>query len=274
MPSSTLPIPAAAAAVAATRLREEEVDKYYSQSPTSRRTARRRKSLFVFALFALLLVFLAGPFDILANPFASVATTIRSWFPFCHSDKATNDMSSSTTTTHPHVAGKAWHARALEHAQTTRTEFEIKKEDLVLTVLLNSQVEPEGFTMALFKPLHAVDASGRRLTLSKADFDAFTSDIEAVKELPSTGEFGGQWRVKHERTGYPIDRVLIPGQDEVSVYGWSKDVDTLESETQGLDRLPASLQQLIGLAKEARDGYRRGHRDETVVEQVLALTNA
>ncbi|KAG8801042.1 hypothetical protein FRC17_006745 [Serendipita sp. 399] len=272
MPSSTLPIPAAAIAAAG-----HEAGKYYPQSPiTSRRTARRRKFLFAFALFALLLVFLAGPLDVLANPFSSVAATIRSWFSSCHSDNATKDMSSSVTPAGHHAtsSGKGWHARAVEHERSAATSFELKKEDLVLTVLLNSQVEPEGFTLALFKPLHAVDASGRQLTLSKADFDAFHEHIEEVKKLPATGEFGGQWRVKHERTGFPIDRVLIPGHEEVSVYGWSKDVDTLESETQGVDKLPAPLQQLIGLAKEARDGYVRGRREEAVVEKVLAFTTA
>lgn len=102
---------------------------------------------------------------------------------------------------------------------------------------------------------------------------AFENAIEAVKQVPATGAFRGQWRVAHPRTDYPFDRILIPGDDagERSVYGWSKSTTLLESETKGYTHLPDPLQRLLTWAREAREGYVRGQKDESVVGQVLAL---
>jgi len=134
-------------------------------------------------------------------------------------------------------------------------------------------VEPDGFTMALVKPNFAVDASGHLLTLSTADFTAFTQAVEDVKSVEDSGGFMGQWRVKQARTSYPIDQVLIPGEKSREVYGWAKgDGDLeLEEETKGHTTLPKALQVIVGLAKEARDGYVRGQKDDSVINKVRAL---
>ncbi|CAG7848945.1 SubName: Full=Uncharacterized protein {ECO:0000313/EMBL:CCA71966.1} [Serendipita indica DSM 11827] len=249
----------------------EEEEKLYPTNTTPvkhRRLQRRRRFIIVFAFFALALLLFARPPETIATPFSTVITTVKSWFS-CHTETDMSTLPKSTTT---NAAG--WHARAVEHAKTsTDAAYVPKKEDLVVSVLINSPVEPEGFTMALFKPSHVVDASGRVLNIASSDYEAFETLVDKIKELPSTGSFGGQWRVKHARTSYPIDRILIPGHAEVGVYGWSKDADELEEETQGYTNLPKELQTFVGLAKEAREGYTRGHRDEAVVSQVLAFSN-
>jgi len=127
--------------------------------------------------------------------------------------------------------------------------------------------------MALVKPHFAVDASGHLLTLSSADFSAFESAVSAVKSVEDSGAFEGQWRVKQARTSYPIDQILIPGEKGWAVYGWAKgDADLeLEEETKGHTTLPKALQAIVGLAKEARDGYTRGHKDDSVINKVRAL---
>jgi hypothetical protein len=128
--------------------------------------------------------------------------------------------------------------------------------------------------MSLVKPNHAVDASGHVLTLSTADFSALVAAVHAVSEhVPHTDAFQGQWRVKQARTSYPIDQILIPGEKEREVYGWAKSDHELEleGETKGRTTLPKELQTLVGLAKEARDGYVRGHKDDTVIGKVRAL---
>jgi hypothetical protein len=252
---------------------EEEEKLYPANTATSkhRRLQRRRRFILVFAFFALALLLFARPPETIATPFSTVITTVKSWFS-CHTETDMSALPKSTTT----ASAAGWHARALEHAKTATggaAAYVPKQEDLVVSVLINSPVEPEGFTMALFKHSHVVDASGRVLNIASSDYETLTALVDKVKELPSTGSFGGQWRVKHARTSYPIDRILIPGHAEVGVYGWSKDADELEEETQGYTHLPKELQTFVGLAKEAREGYTRGHRDEAVVSKVLAFAN-
>ncbi|KIM24358.1 hypothetical protein M408DRAFT_40221, partial [Serendipita vermifera MAFF 305830] len=161
-----------------------------------------------------------------------------------------------------------WHARA---TRTPATDFAPKASDLVFKALYNSQVEPEGFTMALVKPNLAVDASGHLLTLTAADFTALEAQVRAVGEhVPATDAFMGQWRVKQARTSYPIDEIYVAGQKVRSVYGWTKSENALEleEETKGRTTLPAELQALLGLVREARDGYTRGHKDDSVIGKV------
>ena len=118
-----------------------------------------------------------------------------------------------------------------------------------------------------------MDASGHLLTLSSADFTAFEHAVTDVKSVEDSGGFMGQWRVKQARTSYPIDEILIPGEKERAVYGWAKGDGELEleEETKGHTTLPKALQVIVGLAKEARDGYVRGQKDESVIAKVRAL---
>lgn len=125
--------------------------------------------------------------------------------------------------------------------------------------------------MALLRPSSVVDASGRVYTMAQDDFAAFEETIEAVKALPHADGFRGQWRVSHPRTSYPIDRILIPHEPERGVYGWDKHMTSLEQDTKGYTHLPDEMQRLVGWAREARTGYVRGTRDESVIEQVMAL---
>ncbi|KAG8829784.1 hypothetical protein FRC18_009024 [Serendipita sp. 400] len=140
----------------------------------------------------------------------------------------------------------------------------------------------------------AVDAFGRVLELSEEDYEVFEREMRAVKELPKPQEFMGQWRVKRAITCLPFYKVdIFPGgrrssssssskrveegeerEDKVTatVYGWNANTDELERETVGRTRLPGSLQRLIGLGMEGRDGYNRTiERDEEVIGKVMAL---
>ncbi|KAG8816578.1 hypothetical protein FRC17_000269, partial [Serendipita sp. 399] len=126
----------------------------------------------------------------------------------------------------------------------------------------------------------AVDAFGRILELSEQEYAAFEKEMKGVKELPTPPEFMGQWRVKRPITCLPFYEVSIfserlmgeGGQVQgegtttrATVYGWSERTDELEQEMVGRTRLPASLQRLIGLGMEGRDGYDRTlSRDEEV----------
>lgn len=128
--------------------------------------------------------------------------------------------------------------------------------------------------MALMRPNLVVDASGHLLALRSTDFAAFEALIKDIKQhVPHTGAFMGQWRVQQARTSYPIDRILIPGDEERAVYGWTKSEAPLEleQETKGTTTLPKELQTLVGWAKEAREGYVRGNKDEAVIGKIRAL---
>jgi len=108
---------------------------------------------------------------------------------------------------------EGWHARATR--ASSAADFAPNPSDLVLTVLLNSPAEPDGFTMALLRPNLALDASGHLLLLRPGDFAAFEDAVEAVRErVPHTSAFMGQWRVKQPTTCRPIDRVFIGGEEE------------------------------------------------------------
>jgi hypothetical protein len=237
----------------------EEPEKY-NQPSVSTRKARRRRFLIVFTSAFLIFVYLFSPYNTTANnPFAAIFSKVKTWTG-CHTSNA---MASSA-----HSAS-GWHTRATEHTGS----FGPAKEKLVLNILVNSQVEHDGFTLGLIKPNFAVDARGKILILSDDDFAAFMTKVEEVKALPVPEQLG-QWRVKQQRTSYPIDILKLPGQPDVSVYGWSASTSTLEGPTEGHTSLPDPLQTLVGWAKEAREGYQRGHvdpADQEVIDQVKNL---
>jgi len=233
-------------------------------------TRKRRGIVFGLLTLAVLSLFYLSPSTTASatNSLSVIWTKIKS-IAGCHSTPV--DTMPHHHGTHTAASAEGWHARA---THTPATDFNPKQSDLVLSVLVNSQVEPDGFTLSLLHPNLAVDASGKLLVLSAADFAAFEAQVHAVTaHVEPTGEFMGQWRVKQARTGYPIDRVLIPGDAERAVYGWAKsNVELkLEGETKGRTTLPKELQVLVGWAKEARDGYVRGHKDDTVISKVRAL---
>jgi len=205
---------------------------------------------------------------------ATVATLLFLYFyrPFSGLDVldwTSNIMSGEQkpchTTSHD---ASGWHSRASEFAGGT---FEPKKEDVVLVSLINSQVEHDGFTLGLIKPNLAVDARGKILVIAADDFKAIEKLTEKAAELPKTGAFRGQWRVKHDRTGFPISRLLVPGKEEISVYGWDKNTKKLQTPVQGHEDLPDVLQTLFGWINEGRDGYVRGAQDAGPIKKVRDL---
>ncbi|KAF9057257.1 hypothetical protein BJ165DRAFT_1333780 [Panaeolus papilionaceus] len=166
--------------------------------------------------------------------------------------------------------------------------FQPQRSELRLAVLRNAPVEPEGFTLALFANRIAVDHYGRVFTLKDKDFDGILDLASQSTSLPQTGSFRNQWRVKQERTSYPIDRILVPKStlsvtptenyeeefDEVSVYGFDKSRRELQDPVDGIDQLPSPLFELDGLALEARSDE-GDEKDEVVLGRVKAiLSNA
>jgi len=161
----------------------DEPEKFVQANVSTRRTKRRRILIILTTAF-LIFIYLLSPYNTtIQNPFSNLFSKIKTWT--CHPSER---MSGSTTT----ASATGWHTRATEHTGA----FEPKKADLVLTVLINSQVESDGFTLGLIKPNLAVDARGKVLTLSADDFAAFEAKVTEVKAVPHTGSFMGQWRVK------------------------------------------------------------------------------
>ncbi|PVF91064.1 hypothetical protein CPB86DRAFT_809541 [Serendipita vermifera] len=221
-----------------------------------------RRFIFAFFTAALLFVYFFTP-----------TNTASSWNPFAVLKSAFN-CHSADTMSNSHSA-EGWHARATQSTTITPSTFKPKAEDVVVTFLYNAPADPDGFTLSLIKPNHAVDARGKILDVQAADFTALTSAVNAVKALPQSTEFGGQWRVKHARTSYPIDRILIKGEPERGVYGWQKPAEgqalELESPVGSYTTLPQELVTLVGLAREGRQGFTKGHADEAVIKKVEAL---
>ncbi|QRW20298.1 hypothetical protein RhiXN_09273 [Rhizoctonia solani] len=164
-----------------------------------------------------------------------------------------------------------WYSRATPHPDGSN--YDVKKENVVLGLLRNSRVEPEGFSVALFKPNVAVDAMGRVWTLNDVDFDALTKLATLTRELPDTGAFRNQWRVKHDRTDYPIDQLYVStsaGLHTIGVYGHDGETTTLKPPVGDITELPTTLNSLVTLAKEGREGFQRGQENSEVTNKVKA----
>ncbi|CAG8624309.1 14612_t:CDS:2 [Acaulospora colombiana] len=99
---------------------------------------------------------------------------------------------------------EGWHTRATESTSVTASSFDPKAEDILATFFYDAKGSGDGFTMALMKPNIAVDAAGRILTVSPGDFVGLQEVVDAVKRLPQTDEWGGQWRIKQARTCFGI----------------------------------------------------------------------
>ncbi|CAE6485250.1 unnamed protein product [Rhizoctonia solani] len=164
-----------------------------------------------------------------------------------------------------------WHSRATPHPDGAN--YDVKKENVVFGLTRNSRVEQDGFSVALFKPNVAVDAMGRVWTLNDRDFDALSKLATLTTDLPDTGAFRNQWRVAHDRTDYPIDQLYVAtssGLRTIGVYGHDGQTTTLKPPVGEITDLPTTLNSLVTLAKEGRDGFQRGQENAEVTNKVKA----
>jgi hypothetical protein len=225
--------------------------------------ARRKRSvrlhITLLSIVALALLALSGQLPLPSLPsLDKVASFFASPFASpCHN--MTTDMTHDAS---------GWHARSEEYTG----EFAPTKETLVLTTLLNTRVEPEGFTLALIRPNIAVDARGKVLNVPQADFDAIASlATAAVTALPRPETFRGQWRIQHDRTGYDIDRLLVTGHEEISIYGFDGTTLALAEPVAGRTELPEQLNKIFGWITEGKEGYIIGQKDDGPIDKVLVL---
>jgi hypothetical protein len=180
---------------------------------------------------------------------------------------------------------KGWHTNAIENPHRSPEEFVPDINHLSFTLLSNTPVEPEGFTLAVFKPTlpdsskpnsddsTIVDALGRVLYIPQDTYtylNHLASEISAT--LPETGTFRNTWRIKHPTTSRPIDRLLFKsdtdGLKETSVQGFSADKTELVSPVGKYTHLPKIMRQFFGLALEAREDYSAGNADKEMIGKV------
>jgi hypothetical protein len=166
-----------------------------------------------------------------------------------------------------------WHSRAKAHPSPA--SFSPSRAALSLAVLRNSQVEPEGFTLALFDTGDgkvAVDAMGRVLLVADSDYIGVTMLARrAALELPETGRFRNTWVIDQPTTSQPIDRLLAVAEDrlvETSVQGFVKGKKELKIPVGDITKLPDVLSEVTGLVLEGRTGYSRGAGDSEMVRKV------
>ncbi|KAJ7627624.1 hypothetical protein DFH06DRAFT_1007009 [Mycena polygramma] len=166
-----------------------------------------------------------------------------------------------------------WHSRAKAHPSPA--SFTPTRAALSVAVLRNSQIEPEGFTLALFDTGNdkvAVDAMGRVLLVEDADYAGVTALAQRVaRELPETGRFRNTWVIDHPATSQPIDRILTVAEGrlvQTSVQGYTKGKKTLKPPVGDITELPEVLSELAGLVLEGRTGYSRGSGDSEMVRKV------
>lgn len=163
-----------------------------------------------------------------------------------------------------------WRSRATSYPSPE--SYVPLRDNLALIALVNSQVEPEGFTLAIFKDKVAVDAMGRMVVLNEADYNGITSLGTEILDLPDTGEFRNTWRLNHRATSQPIDRILIgPELKETSVQGFQKGKTDLKNPVGDIEVLPDSLAELTGLVLEGRKDYERGNEDKAIVQRMKDL---
>lgn len=169
---------------------------------------------------------------------------------------------------HSDLAG--WHARA--HPYPSPADFTPSRDNLAFAVLRSEQAAPAGFSLALFTPDVAVDASGSVLGLADTDFAGLVSLAQQTLDLPETGTFRNTWRVKQSRTSQPIERLLVPAAGgalhETCVQGFEKDKRELTAPIQDSTELPEVLWELFGLVEESRNGYKRGEEDKDMISKV------
>jgi len=154
---------------------------------------------------------------------------------------------------------------------------------LELVVLRNSPVEHKGIDVAIFSDRTVIDSKGAVKIMKEHDFDGIMEIAKEVNNLPNTNGFRNQWRVQHERTSRPIDRILYAGGQlspipkekyeeeykETSVYGFDKQRTQLEKSVGSFTTLAPPLWELTGLAMEAREG--EGEADAVMLEKLKAI---
>jgi hypothetical protein len=166
-----------------------------------------------------------------------------------------------------------WHARATTHPDGA--DYTPKADALVFAVIHSLPADPEGFSLALFKPDAAVDARGAALKLQQDDWDALARlSASAISDVPAVGSFPNQWRIAQPTTSQPIDRLLAKNGDkfdQVSISGYSKTRTALKSPVGDITELPGVLYEFFGLLQEGREGYERGTEDIALIGKVKAL---
>ncbi|KAF8606964.1 hypothetical protein BDV93DRAFT_436736 [Ceratobasidium sp. AG-I] len=165
-----------------------------------------------------------------------------------------------------------WYSRTTSHPDGAR--YAVNKDNLVFGLTRNARVEQNGFSVALFKPNVAIDAMGRVLVVAKEDFTALEELARSVSSLPDTGAFRNQWRIRHDRTDYPIDQVWVNtanGLKTVGVYGHDGETTELKTPVNGITQIPSVLNDFVAYAKEGRTGFERGTEDSEVTSKVKAI---
>ena len=167
---------------------------------------------------------------------------------------------------------EGWHSRATPHPDPRN--FTPQRDALAFGVLRNARADPEGFTLAVFSPNIAVDAAGRVLILSDADFSGFVALAKQTLQLPPTGSFMNAWRIAQVRTEQPIERLFVPGDDgalvQTSVQGYERGKTELKIPVGDVKHLPPLLQELFGYISEARD-HVQGTEEKEVINRVKLL---
>ncbi|PIL33867.1 hypothetical protein GSI_03573 [Ganoderma sinense ZZ0214-1] len=159
------------------------------------------------------------------------------------------------------TSAEGWHARATPHPDAST--FQPSPDALVFVSRMSTMASPDSFTMALFRPDAAVDASGRVLGLQPRDFATLALLADDVARLPDTGAFQGFWVVSSRYTCRANDylhvkTVVTPkgegglgGLKTTGVYAWEPRHTELGLPTAGYEHLPPALHELVGYAREA-----------------------
>ncbi|KAF8155418.1 hypothetical protein B0H34DRAFT_713187 [Crassisporium funariophilum] len=163
--------------------------------------------------------------------------------------------------------------------------YKPSRSSLKLVALQDGPVDPQAFTIALFSDHTCVNHKGHIFTLTPADYEGIMELADDVNKLPPTPEFRNQWRVAHPRTGFAIDRILVPLPDttlpstplvkyadeykETGVYGFDEHATRLEEPVNGIKDLPGALWELTGLVLEAIN--QEGDYDGLVLERVKGI---
>lgn len=151
-----------------------------------------------------------------------------------------------------------WHSRAISRPNSS--SFAPSSDNFVFGVIRSTQVNPSGFLLAFFLPNVVVDTAGRALQLSDGEWDQFSHLAQDAAKRPQPGGFQNQWRIKQDRTSWPILQLHVKNGEEkiVSVYGFDGKSDKLEKTTVGRDTLPDKIMEFFGLVLEAKDNVEVG----------------
>jgi len=190
---------------------------------------------------------------------------------------APTPMSASTT---KHVLPTGWYARTIGHP--AKDSFAPSRSALSFALLESTPVNPEGFIAAFFSPDFVVDGAGHVRQVSKDDLPALTTLAQRATDetsVPQPGGFRNQWRIRQDRTDYPIDwlRVATDAQGElkgVSVYGFDGTHDELSPPVGSVDRLPSVLMDAFNVFGEGRQGFDNGDQDPDMIERTKLVVNA